>query len=107
MKIFLCLCLALICSFTNNAQTKKVSSKNEVGKPRTNNVIKKNNQAYISQSPQNYNRNYSQSVRDFIEGKYFRNLQTGLRIKYGYISLGNTYGLTFTSSYGNEFYFIN
>ena len=51
--------------------------------------------------------NYSQSVDEFVEGKYFKNSQTGLRLKYGYISSLNTYGLTFKNSYGNEFYFMN
>jgi hypothetical protein len=54
-----------------------------------------------------YAQNYSQSVDEFIEGKYFKNSQTGLRVKYGYISSLNTYGLTFKNSYGNEFYFMN
>jgi hypothetical protein len=51
--------------------------------------------------------NYSQSVDEFVEGRYFKNSQTGLRLKYGYISSLNTYGLTFKNSYGNEFYFMN
>jgi hypothetical protein len=52
-----------------------------------------------------YNRN--QSVKDFVEGKYFRNNQTGLRVKYGYISSLNTYGITFVNSYENKFYYMN
>lgn len=54
-----------------------------------------------------YAQNYSQSVDEFVEGKYFKNSETGLRVKYGYISSLNTYGLTFTNSYGTQFYFMN
>jgi hypothetical protein len=50
---------------------------------------------------------FSQSIEDFAEGKYYKNSQTGLKVKYGYISSLNTYGLTFKNSYGNEFFFIN
>jgi hypothetical protein len=49
----------------------------------------------------------NQSIEDFVEGKYYKNSQTGLRLQYGYISSLNTYGLTFKNAYGNEFYFIN
>jgi hypothetical protein len=42
-----------------------------------------------------------------VEGKYFRNSQTGLRVKYGYISSLNTYGITFVNSYENKFYYMN
>jgi hypothetical protein len=51
--------------------------------------------------------NYQQSVKDFVEGKYFKNQQTGRSIKYGYISSLNTYGLTFKDSEDNLAYFMN
>jgi hypothetical protein len=107
MKFFISIFFTFIFSFPILAQNKKVPNKNTVSGSRSNSVYKSNNKTYLTQSVQNYNRNYNQSVRDFIEGKYFRNSQTGLRIKYGYISSGNTFGLTFVNSYGNEFYFIN
>lgn len=50
---------------------------------------------------------YSQNVRDFVEGKYFKNQQTGRSIKFGYISSLNTSGLTFKDSEGNIAYFMN
>jgi len=50
---------------------------------------------------------FSQNIEEFAEGKYYKNSQTGLKVKYGYISSLNTYGLTFKNSYGNEFFFIN
>lgn len=51
--------------------------------------------------------NYQQNVRDFVEGKYFKNQQTGRSIKYGYISSLNTYGLTFKDNEGKTAYFID
>ena len=42
-----------------------------------------------------------------VEGKEFKNNETGLIIKYGYISQWNTYGLTFKNKNGAVFYFIN
>ena len=51
--------------------------------------------------------NYRQSVKDFVEGKYFKNQQTGRSIKYGYISSLNTYGLTLKDTEGNLAYFMN
>lgn len=55
----------------------------------------------------NYAQNSNQSVRDFIEEKYFSNQETGRSIKFGYISSLNTYGLTFKDSEGNLAYFMN
>ena len=55
----------------------------------------------------NFAQDNQQSVRDFVEGKYFKNHQTGRSIKYGYISSLNTYGLTFKDTEGNLAYFIN
>lgn len=49
----------------------------------------------------------AQSVRDFVEEKYFSNQETGRSIKFGYISSLNTYGLTFKDSEGNLAYFMN
>jgi hypothetical protein len=51
--------------------------------------------------------NYKQSVKDFVEGKYYKNQETGRSIKYGYISSLNTYGLTFKDSGGQLAYFMN
>jgi hypothetical protein len=42
-----------------------------------------------------------------VEGKEFKNNETSLIIKFGYISVWNTYGLTFTNKNGSVFYFIN
>lgn len=50
---------------------------------------------------------YSQNVRDFVEGKYFKNQQTGRSIKFGYITSLNTNVLTFKDSEGNIAYFMN
>jgi hypothetical protein len=55
----------------------------------------------------NYSQNSTQSVRDFVEEKYFSNQQTGRSIKFGYISSLNTYSLTFKDSEGNLAYFMN
>lgn len=46
-------------------------------------------------------------IEDYLEGKKFKNSSTGLVIQYGYISSLNTYGITFTNSYGNKFYYMN
>jgi hypothetical protein len=54
-----------------------------------------------------YSQNSNQSVRDFVEEKYFTNQETGRSIKFGYISSLNTYGLTFKDSGGNLAYFMN
>jgi hypothetical protein len=51
--------------------------------------------------------NYSQSVRDFVEGKFYKNSETGRSIKYGYISSLNTYGVTFKDAEGNLNNFMN
>jgi hypothetical protein len=51
---------------------------------------------------------FSQSkIEDYIEGKKYKNSSTGLIIQYGYISSLNTYGITFTNSYGNKFNYMN
>jgi hypothetical protein len=50
---------------------------------------------------------YSQNVREFVEGKYFKNQQTGRSIKFGFISSLNTSGLTFKDSEGNIANFVN
>ena len=55
----------------------------------------------------NYSQNSNQSIRDFVEEKYFSNQETGRSIKFGYISSLNTYGLTFKDSEGNLAYFMN
>jgi hypothetical protein len=70
-------------------------------------VTKKTTVAKYNSSTNSSSYNRSQSVRDFVEGKYFRNSQTGLRVKYGYISSLNTYGITFVNSYENKFYYMN
>ena len=54
-----------------------------------------------------YAQNYSQNVKDFAEGKYYKNSETGRSIKYGYISSLNTYGITFKDSEGNLANFMN
>lgn len=46
-------------------------------------------------------------IEMMIEGKKFKNAQTGLVIQYGYISPLNTYGITFTNKNGVKFYFMN
>jgi len=46
-------------------------------------------------------------IEMIIEGKSFKNTDTGLSIKYGYISSLNTYGITFTNKNGAKFYFMN
>ena len=112
MRIFSFSLLALLFSFSIFAQSKKPLTKKVVNNSKS--VYVKTSSIWGSQNnnrsyPNNnsYNNNYNQSVKDFIEGKYFRNQETGLRLKYGYISSLNTYGLTFRNSYGNEFYFMN
>lgn len=51
---------------------------------------------------------YSQTdITDYLEGRSFKNEQTGLVVKYGYISQLNTYGITFINSYGDKHYFMN
>ena len=55
----------------------------------------------------NYSQNSNQSVRDFVEEKYFNNQETGRSIKFGYISSLNTYGVTFKDSEVNLAYFMN
>ena len=57
--------------------------------------------------PMAYAQNYSQSVKDFAEGKYYKNTETGRSIKYGYISSLNTYGITFKDAQGNLSNFMN
>lgn len=47
------------------------------------------------------------SIENYLEGKKFKNAQTGLVIQYGYISSLNTYGITYTNGYGDKFYFMN
>lgn len=112
MKIFLISFFVLFFSISIFAQTKKPLSKKVVNNSKSVNVktssilgSQNNNRSYTNNN--SYINNYNQSVKDFIEGKYFRNQETGLRLKYGYISSLNTYGLTFRNSYGNEFYFMN
>jgi hypothetical protein len=51
--------------------------------------------------------NYSQSVKYFAEGKYYKNSETGRSVKYGYISSLNTYGVTFKDAEGNLANFMN
>jgi hypothetical protein len=51
--------------------------------------------------------NYSQSVKYFAEGKYYKNSETGRSVKYGYISSLNTYGVTFKDAEGNLSNFMN
>ena len=51
--------------------------------------------------------NYNQSVKDFAEGKYYKNNETGRSIKYGYISSLNTYGVTLKNNQGDLSYFMN
>ncbi len=46
-------------------------------------------------------------IEQLIEGKEFKNAETGLTIQYGYISTWNTYGVTFKNKNGAKFYFIN
>lgn len=46
-------------------------------------------------------------IEMLIEGRKFKNSETGLIIQYGYISPLNTYGITFSNKNGVKFYFIN
>ena len=54
---------------------------------------------------QSYNSN--QSVEVFAEGRWYYNSETKSKVKYGYISPLNTYGLTLKTSKGNTGYFMN
>ena len=47
------------------------------------------------------------SIVDYLEGRKFKNSNTGLVIQYGYISPLNTYGITITNKLGTKFYFMN
>lgn len=42
-----------------------------------------------------------------VEGKKYKNQETGLTIQYGNISEWNTFGITFTNKNGVKFYYIN
>lgn len=46
-------------------------------------------------------------VIQYMEGKIFANSETGMKISYGYISAGNTYGITIKNKKGATFYYIN
>ena len=46
-------------------------------------------------------------LKQWLEGKKFKNRDTGLTVQYGYIGSLNTYGFTFTNSYNNKFHFMN
>lgn len=46
-------------------------------------------------------------IEDYLEGRKFKNAQTGLVLQYGYISSLNTNGITYTNGYGDKFYFMN
>ena len=54
-----------------------------------------------------FNASSQSKIEDYLEGKKFKNSSTGLVIQYGYISSLNTYGITFTNSYGNKFNYMN
>jgi hypothetical protein len=94
---------------------KKEKSKSCLKKMNLNYFVKKNMKKYLSLFivlfalglQYNYAQNYNQSVKDFVEGKYYKNQETGRSIKYGYISSLNTYGLTFKDSEGRLAYFMN
>jgi hypothetical protein len=47
------------------------------------------------------------SIENYVEGRKYKDRKTGLIIQYGYISSLNTYGLTFTNTYGRKYYHIN
>ncbi len=47
------------------------------------------------------------SIVDYLEGRKFKNYNTGLVFQYGYISSLNTNGITITNKFGNKFYFMN
>jgi len=49
----------------------------------------------------------SQSIDEFAEGRWYYNSQNGSKVKYGYISSLNTYGLTLKTSNGYVGYFMN
>ena len=51
--------------------------------------------------------NAQSNIENFIEGRRYKNYNTGLIIQYGYISSLNTYGIIFTNKYGNKYYFMN
>jgi hypothetical protein len=42
-----------------------------------------------------------------VEGRKYKNAETGLVIVYGYISTLNTYGITITNKNGVKFHFMN
>ena len=46
-------------------------------------------------------------IEQLVEGREFKNSETGLIIQYGYISTWNTYGVTFRNKNGVKFYYIN
>ena len=91
--------VAQVKKITSSTPRKTIPVKKKVTKKTT--VTNYNSSTTAS----SYNR--IESVRDFVEGKYFRNSQTGLRVKYGDISSLNTYGITFVNSYENKFYYMN
>lgn len=54
-----------------------------------------------------YNLFSQTKIEDYLEGRKFKNDESGLIIQYGYISSLNTYGITFTNRNGAKFYFMN
>lgn len=58
-------------------------------------------------SKQTIDYNSNQSIDKFAEGKWYYNSQNGSKVKYGYITSLNTYGLTLKTSSGNVGYLMN
>lgn len=104
MKLLLIILALSTFSICTNAQNRPLTKSQVFGaqakKPQAKSTTTKT-------YPSNNQNNNSQSVEDFVQGKSYKNSQTGLRLKYGYIGSLNTYGLTFINSYGNQFNFIN
>ena len=69
-------------------------------------IVKENNEVNRTNSSNSTQSYSNKNVRDFADGRYYKNEATGKRIKYGYISSLNTYGITFDSD-GSYSYFIN
>ena len=47
------------------------------------------------------------NIENYVEGRKYKDRKTGLIMQYGYISHLNTYGITFTNTYGTKYYHIN
>ena len=105
MKYFLAILMFYISPFGSKAQNHAPLTREQIMGIKPNKNQSKSTTQKTNHS--NIQNNNNQSIEDFVDGKYYKNSQTGLRVKYGYIGSLNTYGLTFVNSYYNKFYFIN